>query len=250
MLNIEPWWPQWLFYKSPTVNPQTELLKEFPSPNYNVEEMQIEFAWHKLHGDWEEFIHPSGATCNYNENKNHTITWIELSAQWYGTGTTKDSNLKPNTGIFSTWDVSDSPGNKGFANSPELVWYWSSPISEPLWPTRGSLDANTFTGCLRNFYINGLINEVDMRRFTDNFNAQSKSQTTVASIIMAVDASILAVPGLGSLLPTKTMSISFILSAYCIIACMVAQHFSHRMRSLDFVVQLLSRFCNLDLTII
>jgi hypothetical protein len=36
-------------------------------------------------------------------------------------------------------------------------------------------------GRLRNFYVNGLVNEVDMRRFIDNFNAQSKSQTTVVS---------------------------------------------------------------------
>ncbi|KAG2741673.1 hypothetical protein P692DRAFT_20750265, partial [Suillus brevipes Sb2] len=103
---------------------------------------------------------------------------------------------------------------------------------------------------LRNIYVDGLVNEVDMRRFIDNFNAQSKSQTTVASVIMAVDASILAIPGLGSLLPTKTMcSISFVLSAYCIIACAVVQRFSHRMRSLDFAVRLSLCFRNLDLTI-
>jgi hypothetical protein len=67
---------------------------------------------------------------------------------------------------------------------------------------------------------------------------------------MAVDASILAIPGLGSLLPTKTMcSISFVLSAYCIIACAVVQRFSHRMRSLDFAVRLSLCFRNLDLTI-
>jgi hypothetical protein len=34
---------------------------------------------------------------------------------------------------------------------------------------------------LRNIYVDGLVNEVDMRRFIDNFNAQSKSQTTVVS---------------------------------------------------------------------
>ncbi|KAG1850561.1 hypothetical protein C8R48DRAFT_778213 [Suillus tomentosus] len=88
---------------------------------------------------------------------------------------------------------------------------------------------------LKNIYVDGLVNGVDMRRFVDDFNAQTKAQTTVASVIMAVDASILAIPGLGSPLPTKTMcSISFVLSVYCIIACTMAQHFSHRMRSLDF----------------
>ncbi|KAG1906186.1 uncharacterized protein F5891DRAFT_1182404 [Suillus fuscotomentosus] len=90
---------------------------------------------------------------------------------------------------------------------------------------------------LRKIYVDGLVNGVDMNAFLDDFNAQAKSQTTVASVIMAVDASILAIPGLGSALATKTLcSISFVLSAYCIIACTIAQQFGHRMRSLDFAV--------------
>ncbi|KAG0693842.1 hypothetical protein DFH29DRAFT_881151 [Suillus ampliporus] len=88
---------------------------------------------------------------------------------------------------------------------------------------------------LRNIYVDGLVNGVDMREFTDDFSVQAKSQTTVASIIMAVNASILAVPSLGSQLTTKTLcSISFILSVYCIIGCTMAQHFGQRLRSLDF----------------
>ncbi|KAG1894110.1 uncharacterized protein F5891DRAFT_1195667 [Suillus fuscotomentosus] len=88
---------------------------------------------------------------------------------------------------------------------------------------------------LRSIYVDGLVNGVDMRGFTDDFSVQAKSQTTVASVIMAVDASILAIPGLGSQLTTKTMcSISFILSVYCIIGCTMAQHFGQRLRSLDF----------------
>ncbi|KAG2110097.1 hypothetical protein DEU56DRAFT_920244 [Suillus clintonianus] len=61
-----------------------------------------------------------------------------------------------------------------------------------------------------------------MKEMTDELiiagTAQAKAQTTVASVIMAVNASILAVPGLGTQLTTKTMcSISFVLSFYCII---------------------------------
>ncbi|KAG2129678.1 uncharacterized protein EDB93DRAFT_1108608 [Suillus bovinus] len=48
--------------------------------------------------------------------------------------------------------------------------------------------------CLKMFYIDGLINVVDIRSFTDDFSTQAKAQTTVASVIMAVNASILAVP--------------------------------------------------------
>ncbi|KAG1868023.1 hypothetical protein C8R48DRAFT_761059 [Suillus tomentosus] len=88
---------------------------------------------------------------------------------------------------------------------------------------------------LRNIYVDGLVNGVDVRGFTDDFAVQAKSQTTVASVIMAVNASILAIPGLGSQLTTKTLcSISFLLSVYCIIGCTMAQHFGQRLRSLDF----------------
>ncbi|KAG1869615.1 hypothetical protein F4604DRAFT_1682157 [Suillus subluteus] len=49
---------------------------------------------------------------------------------------------------------------------------------------------------LRDIYVDGLVSGVDIRAFTDDFSAQSKAQTTVASVIMAVDASILAIPGI------------------------------------------------------
>ncbi|KAG1837999.1 hypothetical protein F4604DRAFT_1941882 [Suillus subluteus] len=90
---------------------------------------------------------------------------------------------------------------------------------------------------LRSIYVDGLVNGVDIRGFTDDFSAQAKAQTTVASVIMAVDASILAIPGLGTQIATKTLcSISFVFSVYCILGCTMAQHFNHRMRSLDFAV--------------
>jgi hypothetical protein len=58
---------------------------------------------------------------------------------------------------------------------------------------------------------------------------------------MAVDASILAIPGLGSQIATKALcSVSFTFSVYCIISCMMAQYFGYRMRSLDFAVRFAS----------
>lgn len=90
---------------------------------------------------------------------------------------------------------------------------------------------------LRNIYVDGLINGVDMKEFVDDFSAQAKAQMTLSTVIMVVNASILAVPGLGSTTITKSFcSISFILNFYCIIAWMVGQHFGHRLRSLDFAV--------------
>lgn len=108
---------------------------------------------------------------------------------------------------------------------------------------------------LEGIYVDGLISGVDIRRFTDDFSAQAKAQATVvsvmsytrtrtlsicqASVIMAVDASILAIPGLGSQLATRALcSVSFILSVYCIIGCTIAQQFSSRIRSLDFAVRI------------
>ncbi|KAG2346747.1 hypothetical protein BDR05DRAFT_945738 [Suillus weaverae] len=62
--------------------------------------------------------------------------------------------------------------------------------------------------CLKNIYVDGLVNGVDIKAFMDDFNTQAKSQTTVVSVIMAVNASILAIPGLVStassgVLPTR-----------------------------------------------
>ncbi|KAG2748154.1 hypothetical protein P692DRAFT_20848839 [Suillus brevipes Sb2] len=74
---------------------------------------------------------------------------------------------------------------------------------------------------LEGIYVDGLISGVDIRKFTDDFSAQAKAQATVASVIMAVDASILAIPGLGSQLATRALS----------------QQFSSRIRSLDFAVR-------------
>ncbi|KAG1844135.1 hypothetical protein C8R48DRAFT_780430 [Suillus tomentosus] len=90
---------------------------------------------------------------------------------------------------------------------------------------------------LRSIYVDGLVNGVDIKEFTDDFSVQAKAQTTVASVILAVNASILAIPGLGAQIATKTLcSISFVLSVYCILGCAIAQNFGHRLRSLDFAV--------------
>ncbi|KAG2753247.1 hypothetical protein P692DRAFT_20871015 [Suillus brevipes Sb2] len=92
---------------------------------------------------------------------------------------------------------------------------------------------------LKNIYVDGVVNGINIKGFTDNFSAQSKAQTTVASVIMAVNASILAIPGLGTQPATKALcSISFVLSVYCIVVCTMAQYFGYRLRSLDFAVRL------------
>jgi hypothetical protein len=59
-----------------------------------------------------------------------------------------------------------------------------------------------------------------------------------AGVIMAVDASILAIPNIGSQVTTRTLcSLSLILSVHCIFAGVVAQHFGQKMKSLQFAVR-------------
>jgi hypothetical protein len=36
---------------------------------------------------------------------------------------------------------------------------------------------------VKNIYVDGLVNGVDVKAFTDDFNAQAKSQTTVVSAL-------------------------------------------------------------------
>ncbi|KAG2030109.1 hypothetical protein BDR03DRAFT_1017521 [Suillus americanus] len=84
---------------------------------------------------------------------------------------------------------------------------------------------------LRDIYVDGLVSGVDIRAFTDDFSAQSKAQTTMASVIMAVDASILAIPGLGLQIATKTLcSVSFILNVSQAAAPHQQGHFPHLSR--------------------
>jgi hypothetical protein len=60
---------------------------------------------------------------------------------------------------------------------------------------------------------------------------------------MAVNASILAVPGLGTQLAMKALcSISFILCVYSIIGCAIAQQLVQSLRYLDFSVRSSSFF--------
>ncbi|KAG1817876.1 hypothetical protein EV424DRAFT_1540227 [Suillus variegatus] len=112
--------------------------------------------------------------------------------------------------------------NSPFMASAEIVMLWTPIVALKQ---------------LRDIYVDGIVNGIDIRGFTEDFNAQSKAQTTVASVILAVNTSILAVPGLGAPSPIKTLcSISFILSVFCIVACTMAQHFGYRLRSLNFAV--------------
>jgi Na+-driven multidrug efflux pump len=57
---------------------------------------------------------------------------------------------------------------------------------------------------------------------------------------MAVNASILAIPNIGSQTTTIALcSMSLILGVHCIFAGIVAQHFGQKMKSLDYAVRVI-----------
>ncbi|KIK34292.1 hypothetical protein CY34DRAFT_98287 [Suillus luteus UH-Slu-Lm8-n1] len=87
-------------------------------------------------------------------------------------------------------------------------------------------------------HVDGIVNMLDIRTFLDHFNDDNIKHSTLAGVIMAVDASILAIPNVGSQTTTRTLcSLSLILSVHCIFAGVVAQHFGQRMKSLEFAVR-------------
>jgi hypothetical protein len=164
---------------------------------------------------------------------------------------------QPEARLMRTHSVGEKRGN--IENSPAVIVAAVAMFCIPMMVLKR----------LRDIYVDGLVSGVDIKRLADDFSAQSKVQTTIvstarapklghlpltlcqASIIMAVDASILAIPGLGSQVATKALcSVSFILGFYCIIGCTIAQQFCHRMRSLDFAVRFTYVFCNLDLMLL
>ncbi|KAG2050820.1 hypothetical protein BDR06DRAFT_974248 [Suillus hirtellus] len=55
---------------------------------------------------------------------------------------------------------------------------------------------------IRSTSVDGIVNGVDVKAFINNFSSQAKSQITLADISVAMDVTILAIPGLG-ILPTK-----------------------------------------------
>ncbi|KAG1725139.1 hypothetical protein EDD22DRAFT_853724 [Suillus occidentalis] len=86
--------------------------------------------------------------------------------------------------------------------------------------------------------VDGIVNLLDIRKFLDHFNDDILKHSTLAGVIMAVDASILAIPNVGSQTITRALcSLSLILSVHCIFAGVVAQHFGQKMTSLEFALE-------------
>ncbi|KAG1777126.1 hypothetical protein EV702DRAFT_1045523 [Suillus placidus] len=86
-------------------------------------------------------------------------------------------------------------------------------------------------------HVDGIVSLIDIRKFIDVFNEDNLEYSTLACIVMAVDAHILAIPNIGSQTSTITLcSLSFIFSVHCIFAAVITQHFGQKMKSLEFAV--------------
>ncbi|KAG0706560.1 hypothetical protein DFH29DRAFT_995942 [Suillus ampliporus] len=90
---------------------------------------------------------------------------------------------------------------------------------------------------LKQIYVDGLVNYLDLKNFIDDFNTQNNAQITLAGVIMAINASFLAVQGVGTGLVAESMlKGSIIFCVGCLFAGMFAQHFSKKLKSLQFAV--------------
>ncbi|KAG0701036.1 hypothetical protein DFH29DRAFT_876213 [Suillus ampliporus] len=128
---VEPWWPQWLFAQAVIQGPNGQspdraaqvqrpyladaalAVHQNDTTMRNLQVATIRQSdcgidRRKVRGDWEELTHLSGVTYNYNEKMNQWMaTSFSKSAQWYGTRTTKDSNLKPSIDERSIHNASE-----------------------------------------------------------------------------------------------------------------------------------------------
>jgi hypothetical protein len=111
---------------------------------------------------------------------------------------------------------------------------------------------------IENIHVDGIVNSLDIRQFVDRFNDDNVKHSTLvrtfsyievrklckftsyiikAGVILAVDASILAIPDIGSQVITRTLcSLSLIFGVHCILAGVTARHFGEKMKSLEFAV--------------
>lgn len=122
---------------------------------------------------------------------------------------------------------------------------------------------------IRNTSVDGIVNGVDVRTFIDDFSGQAKSQITLVSAVsvsqicfttyrfwqagvsVAMDVAILAIPGLGMTVTSRTLcSCSLLFGVGCIFAATMVQHFGERMRSIDFAVRFAPYYCSLSLTLL
>ncbi|KAG1845939.1 hypothetical protein C8R48DRAFT_779683 [Suillus tomentosus] len=95
---------------------------------------------------------------------------------------------------------------------------------------------------LKQIYVDGLVNYLDLKNFIDDFNTQNNAQITLAGVIMAIDVGFLAVQGVGTgLIAESILKGSIIFCVGCLFAGMFAQRFSEKLKSLRFAAYYLDQ---------
>ncbi|KAG2145927.1 hypothetical protein DEU56DRAFT_753977 [Suillus clintonianus] len=107
-------------------------------------------------------------------------------------------------------------------------------ITEP-----GRLYHMLFLVCehVKHIHVDDLVKYLDLKDFIDDFNTQNNAQITLAGVIMVIDAGFFAVQGVSTGLVAESMlKGSIIFCVGCLFVGMFAQHFSEKLKSLQFAL--------------
>ncbi|KAG2134989.1 hypothetical protein BD769DRAFT_1385606 [Suillus cothurnatus] len=147
--------------------------------NATMAVMQINPARHREKGDWQESIHLSGAVYYYNDKtRRYMFDQNDLNNRSTVHGT-----------IYCCYNILDPQSNERNGHRAGHCRQRIETLARPNGMMLSIEEShkvimNTSTTmvnprCQKNIYVDGLMNEVDVRGFMDDFIAQAKSQTTV-----------------------------------------------------------------------
>ncbi|KAG2092140.1 uncharacterized protein F5147DRAFT_657758 [Suillus discolor] len=189
---------------------------------------------HEVYGEWEMFVHPSGAVYYYNETRN-TYTGLNIRdcptvrlekfEAWVKAMRGKDMLEKIINRLASLGSdgTITEPGvalfgdfNTHLIDNRQTIPYVTQPEarllrSHSMGCCPRKIDYFPFIATIAMFclpilvcerlnqiYVDGTVNALDIKTFVDDFSSQNTAQITLAGVIMAVDAGFLAVQGVGT----------------------------------------------------
>ncbi|KAG1813001.1 hypothetical protein EV424DRAFT_1349196 [Suillus variegatus] len=211
-----------------------EKVRQVPllGPDFTVQRLQFDLLKNEVYGKWEEFVHPSGVAYYYNRTRN-TYTGLNI----------RDCS-QDRINKFEAWIKGDlilvaEPMRTQNVDGDVYLYYLVALEARII----GWLEPLDVLVCehLKQIYVDGLVNYLDLKNFIDDFNTQNNAQITLVGVIMAIDTGFLAVQGVGTgLIADSILKGSIIFCVGCLFAGMFAQCFSKKLKSLRFAVCLLT----------
>ncbi|KAG1790536.1 uncharacterized protein HD556DRAFT_1310550 [Suillus plorans] len=248
-------------------------------------------SWQNVYGEWEEHIHPSGATYYYNQIwktyiglnlrdcskvqlENFEVLWMALifeeSAILLGNGIIKaqfwkhveffpysfklDRFLVRKLQAEIDWFHADA---LTLENSTLATIFSNRDVTEKIITRLASLGSDgsiTEPGValfcrlyhmlqhLNQIYVDGLVNSLNIKNFVDDVSTQITVQITLAGVIMAINASFLAIQGVGTgKVAESILKGSIIFCVACMFLGMFAQHFGEKLKTLRFAAYYLDQ---------